>query len=1014
MNEKELFNQKLMEIGGGELLEGISIRGDNANKILDFINANTAYEYEIDANNMLKKVNDNLKNNSNLDKNAETFLDIEIQNVTNNKSKIILAFSQEEIEGDLEKIVDGNNRIILLNENSYTVEERYIEYTDVHDSSVVLTKDALFNEALSDRLIKSLHNHVLILTRSSTAIVGVMNADTNVQHGPSSKYYANVGSVDLNESVYILATSMGWYHIQYHVTGTNQQKTGYVPQSSISSISGGTPTEEDFYGGYCFATTELDVRTCDDFSITAPVGTLFKHEGCTFLFSYLFNGENIAFIEYSTSSGTKRGYVYSKYLTFPLETIVGVVKEAINVYGGPGSNFANIGSLGAGELISLLAKESNDIYVEYNTNGGRKRGYIKWDTIDPRDYTPGTLFADFYTNGTTSHIIDQRCVVYGGPNNNYAELGAVNNEEVTCFNTNKADTNQYTFEYTCIEYTVSSTGQRKRGYVLASQVIGGNLPEENNAIETFNESYSYFGKKTSYGTTQKGRNMFYYRAGSGPNHLFLVFAQHGWEDGVKSDGSYYHGDGNMLLKIAKSFINRFISMDSNNREAILKKWSIFVFPGVNLDGIVNGNSNNGFGRCFKNGIDPNRSWPGKFKIFSDSRNYTGNSYLGAQELVNLKNVLVANRGSGLNVAIDIHGWENSVLSANTELARFYTNQFGNRYKDTTYATTDTGYFITWARNSTDKATTSSDMPGLGARSALLELPPTTDYSDAKIVNDYGAKFFNGTINLLNNISGTATPEEPEIPEEPETPTDIKDVLTPNDKKDSLKSEIAKYVSDNMGLAAKKALRSREQAAEDTLSYDSIFTELSNRFNMRKALIETVAMWERACEGADDPIADTAVRNEYNWQTQVEWWYSLNPIVQAITPFPTATPPTRDDCSTGFAQIFASTAIKARNFARSRGLISDREYSEENWKDIWEIWQKLNSDVSFNLECCALTLLWGADDIGISSNPYNYTEDETKRVLARYNGVGEAVVNDYGVKNLGLYKIFERYNKAARE
>ena len=73
----------------------------------------------------------------------------------------------------------------------------------------------------------------------------------------------------------------------------------YVLDSTTEEVSQKTfleLTEEDFYGGYCYATTELDVRTCDDFSLTAPVGTLFKLEGCTFLFSYEFNGLKINYI----------------------------------------------------------------------------------------------------------------------------------------------------------------------------------------------------------------------------------------------------------------------------------------------------------------------------------------------------------------------------------------------------------------------------------------------------------------------------------------------------------------------------------------------------------------------------------------------------------------------------------------------------------------------------------------------------------------------------------------------
>ena len=54
MIEKEMFNQKLEQIGGGKIEEGISIRGDNKEKILDFINANTNYNYILN-NNFLEK-----------------------------------------------------------------------------------------------------------------------------------------------------------------------------------------------------------------------------------------------------------------------------------------------------------------------------------------------------------------------------------------------------------------------------------------------------------------------------------------------------------------------------------------------------------------------------------------------------------------------------------------------------------------------------------------------------------------------------------------------------------------------------------------------------------------------------------------------------------------------------------------------------------------------------------------------------------------------------------------------
>lgn len=744
MSKNNMFNQKLEQIGGENIVDGITLKSEDKEKILNFINANTNQNYILNDNKLEKeKTEQEIKN---------TLLDEEIDCAIKENRKILIALS-ENVENVIEMYIseDNTERIILIDKD-------------------FCEKDNLEDIALADRLTKALfitHENDGIALLSSTAIKAVIGTSSNVYHGPDSSNYAKVGSIDAGEDpVYILATSMGWYHIEYLVTSTGKHKSGYIPASVVSSYSGGTPNEEDFYGGYCYATTELDVRTCDDFNLTAPVGTLFKHEGCTMIFHYDFvDGDrtyHVAFIEYSTSSGVKRGYVYNKYLSFPCETCVAVMNEKATVYAGPNSGFASIGSISKGEFISIIAKESDDIYVEYNTTNGRKRGYIKYSQVTP--YHRPAVFPDFYTNGTQSHIVDERVVVYGGPNSNYAELGAVRNEEVTCFNTNKTNTDEYTFEYTCIEYTVGTTGQRKRGYVLASKVIVGNLPEENNSIENFDNKYSNFGTRIIYGQTQKGRNMSYYKCGFGPNKLFLVFAQHGWEDGVKADGTYYHGDGNMLLKIAKNFMTRFAKLNSTRIEQITRKWTIYLFPGINLDGIINGNTNDGFGRCFYNGIDANRSWPGDFKIFNNSRNKTGNSYLGAKELQQLKDTLVKLRGntySGISgpktVLLDIHGWENSFLSNSTELANYYLSEMKNinsafRYKDTTGSTTINGFLMKWAHNAITMGTSSTDMAGLGATTGLLELPPTTDYSDNNILNNYGLRFFNGTINLLENMS----------------------------------------------------------------------------------------------------------------------------------------------------------------------------------------------------------------------------------------------------------------------
>lgn len=743
MIEKSINSNELSEllsklnINESSLNSGLVLVGQNKNKILEFINLNTENDFEInDLGKLNKKTNE-----------EKSFLAIELKTQLDINSNIIITMSNDNYNIDdskhIEVNISGNNRIVILNKKHYDM------------------NNIVRNEALEDYLTKSLFTHLSIMPLSSTAITAIIGSASNVYHGPDSSNYAVAGSISQGESpVYILAKSMGWYHIEYIVTSTGKHKTGYIPANVVTSYSGGEPTEEDFYGGYCYASTELDVRTCDDFSLTAPVGTLFQNEGCTFLFSYEFNGSNIAFIEYSTSSGTKRGYVYSQYLIFTCETIVCIANENLSVYAGPStSTYAKLGTIYENELMSLLAKEGNWIYVEYNTTGGRKRGYVDWTKVNPRDYTPGTYFNDFYVAPTNSacHINDEVVTVYGGPSSNYANIGSVNCENITCFYTNNN-----TFNFTCIEYVVTTSGLLKRGYIPIDKVNEGTLALENNPIENFDNNFTYF-TKVSYGQTQLGKSMSYFRTGNGNDHLFLTFALHGWEDGTKADGTIYHGDGNMLLKIAKRFMQDFANLPEAKRIAIQNRWTIFVYPGINLDGIVNGYNHNAFGRCLYSGLDPNRNWGGNFTVNTLSPRYkTGNTYFGdeedgsdAIELINLRNTIRGNKGSGQNVLIDVHGWFNQTVG-NADLGKYYWNSFGIPSSRHSYSYGQ-GYLVAWAKNGSNISTTASNYPGIGADSCLLELPPTTDYSDTNM-QSYGDKFFEGTMVMLESISDITTPE----------------------------------------------------------------------------------------------------------------------------------------------------------------------------------------------------------------------------------------------------------------
>lgn len=113
---------------------------------------------------------------------------------------------------------------------------------------------------------------------------------------------------------------------------------------------------------------------------------------------------------------------------------------------------------------------------------------------------------------------------------------------------------------------------------------------------------------------------------------------------------------------------------------------------------------------------------------------------------------------------------------------------------------------------------------------------------------------------------------------------------------------------------------------------------------------------------------------------------------------------REDSSTGYGQIFASTAINANNWAIDEGIISGNKYDYDDWHQREEIWDKLRTNNEYNISMIPLVLMHGAFKKGFERNYYDYTVAQTKKMLAVYNGddiYGEAVYHSY--------VIFEKYN-----
>jgi hypothetical protein len=81
-------------------------------------------------------------------------------------------------------------------------------------------------------------------------------------------------------------------------------------------------------------------------------------------------------------------------------------------------------------------------------------------------------------------------------------------------------------------------------------------------------------------------------------------------------------------------------------------------------------------------------------------------------------------------------------------------------------------------------------------------------------------------------------------------------------------------------------------------------------------------------------------------------------------------------------------------------------------DIWAVWQKLNTDDVYNIQSMAAALVWGADDKHLPRPGLNYSEENSQRVMARYNGPG-VEAEPHGAAMIGMYRVFEMYNAPLR-
>ena len=255
---------------------------------------------------------------------------------------------------------------------------------------------------------------------------------------------------------------------------------------------------------------------------------------------------------------------------------------------------------------------------------------------------------------------------------------------------------------------------------------------------------------TVYGQTGAGRDMIAYRFGNGENVMVIGFALHGYEDNWAKDGLALVYTADLLMDL----------LDKNIDTVTNYGWSIYVLPCINLDGIIDGYTQNGPGRCTTTyldsngklitgkGVDLNRSFPTNWTKYTGDRNFNGSAPLASKEAQALAKFIQDVRGSGVNLCLDVHGWLSQIITSNGTTSSLY-KIFKSAFPNNTYANCNNGqgYFTAYAAS-------------LGYAACLFEFPYNV-YSFSGFKNTGYAEDFNDCILELAETYGTYREPEPE-------------------------------------------------------------------------------------------------------------------------------------------------------------------------------------------------------------------------------------------------------------
>lgn len=127
-------------------------------------------------------------------------------------------------------------------------------------------------------------------------------------------------------------------------------------------------------------------------------------------------------------------------------------------------NGNHVGTVYAGETVSVLARTGDWAYVEYNTsNAMRKRAFMPASNIV--FYNANSLSGLYQNNGGSNYPVSSNITVYSGPSNKYPTIGTIfasDNGQVRSYGNFMGDNGR-----TMLFVSYPASGSTKYGYIYA-------------------------------------------------------------------------------------------------------------------------------------------------------------------------------------------------------------------------------------------------------------------------------------------------------------------------------------------------------------------------------------------------------------------------------------------------------------------------------------------------------------------------------------------------------------------